>query len=478
MRCNSLMRAGAIGAMGMGLLIGATGAVSARPVAQAAQSPRADPLGAANQPSVTAPADTPQITPWQTITVRPGDSLSQIFAQAGLVPRELATLLELGDVVEPLDTLRAGETLTLRKTPDGQLMALRYPIDALNTLTISRRGTAAHGPLSAQVERKESQTRRLSATGTVRGSLSGSLARAGIPANIATQLSHIYRYRADLSRSLQAGDRFSVIYEAEFVGDARVRSGPVLAAAISTDGSTREAFRALDDDGHPHYYDARGRSYEPSFSRKPVTYTRISSPFDPDRRHPILHIRRPHLGVDMAAARGTPIHAAADGTVEFVGSKHGYGRLVELDHADGYETRYGHMHQFVRGLRDGDHVAKGQIIGYVGATGEATGPHLHFEIRRDGIAHDPMTMSLPEGQPLSETRLALFINRIQPLIARLDAPDDIGGTLIASTASQLQRTNCHQATAINAALALAPARASQQHPLSELFCVVRTAGNA
>lgn len=472
MRCNSLMRAGTIGALGVGLLIGSTGIVNA----QTSQASQASGSGNVDEPAPAA--DAPQITPWQTVTVRPGDSLSRIFARAGLESREWASLLQIGATVEPLKILQAGETLTLRKTPGGRLMELRYPIDALETLKVVRRGTATDSPLTAEVVREDSETRRLSAAGTVDGSLPRSLARAGVPANIATQLSHIYRYRADLSRSLKAGDRFSVIYEAEFVDGERVQSGPIIAAAIFSNGVAREAFRALDASGHAHYYDATGQSYAPSFSRRPVEYTRISSPFDPNRRHPILHIRRPHLGVDMAAPRGTPIHAAADGTVEFVGRKHGYGRLVELHHLDGYETRYGHMYQFVRGLHDGDRVSKGQIIGYVGATGEATGPHLHFEIRRDGIAHDPMTMSLPESRPLSDKKLALFVNRIQPLIARLDSSTNIGGTLVASSASQLQRTNCHHATAINAALALAPARASQQHPLSELFCVVRTAANA
>lgn len=490
MPCKSLMRAGAIGAMGMGLLIGQASTVTARPStmdrhlqshrndSSSPQTPSTAPKtdsDSATVPSATH-ADGPQITPWQTLTVEPGDSLSRVFAKVGLSARDWRPLLKLGDAVTPLKTLRAGETLDIRKTTDGRLSQLQYPIDAVNTLSVERSGT--DNAFTAQIMHRKSQTRRIAASGEVDGSLSRSLATAGVPARVATEMAHIYRYRANLSRNMHPGDHFSVIYEAEYVDGKRVAAGPIIAAAITTGGVNRKAFRALSADGKPGYYDASGHSYMPSFSRRPVSYSRISSPFNPNRMHPILHIRRPHWGVDMAAPRGTPIHAAADGTVKFVGSKHGYGRLVELDHFDGFSTRYGHMYKFVKGLHDGEHVTKGQVIGYVGSTGEATGPHLHFEIRRNGVAHNPLTMPLPEGHPLSARRLALFTNRIQPLIARLDESTGTPNTLIASNTGQLRRTNCSRASVINAALALSPAHANNQNALANLFCVVAADGSA
>ncbi|MES1927012.1 peptidoglycan DD-metalloendopeptidase family protein [Salinisphaera sp. T31B1] len=493
MGCYSWTRAGLIGAIGMGLLIGQTSTVTARPSASERHDARAqassgvDPSAPATHVGQdTPPAEiahthsrAPQITPWQTMTVEPGDSLSRLFARANLPAREWVDLLKLGDPVEPLETLRAGETVEIRKTPGGRLAELQYSLGPVDTLAV-RRTASGDDALVADIIQRQTETRRLTAQGVVDGSLSGSLAAAGVPAKIATELAHIYRYRADLSHGMQSGDRFSIIYDAQFADGHRIASGPIVAARITTAGTEHAAFRVVDDDGRSAYYDTRGRAYEPSFSRHPVNYSRISSPFNPNRMHPILHIRRPHWGVDMAAPRGTPIHAAANGVVKFVGRKHGYGRLVELQHADGYSSRYGHMARFVKGLHDGERVHEGDVIGYVGSTGEATGPHLHFEIRKDGIAHNPLTMPLPEGHPLSPNRLAVFVSRIQPLIARLDGrTGTTTSTLFASASdTQLRGTNCNQASAINAALALSPAHADDRHPLSELFCVVAAQSNA
>ncbi|GAB3670876.1 M23 family metallopeptidase [Salinisphaera aquimarina] len=487
MRCYSLMRAGTVGAIGMGLFVclAADANTPATHAASRSQTQIQSPGNTAPEHAAfndTAPPSagaqdlfsSPQITPWREITVTPGDSLSRVFQRAGLRAKEWIALLALGDKVAPLKTLKAGETLAIRKTPDGRLSDLRYRLDAVDTLAVSRDVTSGGktDTLRADILHQDSQTRRITASGTVDGSLSRSLAQAGIPARVATELAHIYRYRANLSRNMHPGDRFSVIYDAEFAGDVRVEAGPIIAASITTGGRSLKAFRALDDQGRPGYYDLKGGSYEPSFSRHPVNYSRISSPFDPNRMHPILHIRRPHWGVDMAAPRGTPIRAAANGTVKFVGRKHGYGKLVELQHFDGYSTRYGHMYKFVKGMHDGERIRKGEVIGYVGSTGEATGPHLHFEIRKDGVAHNPLTMSLPEGHPLSARRLAVFTSRIHPLLAQLDAVPGIQNTLIASTANSIRSSNCNRASAVNAALALAPASARDHHSLTDLFCVV------
>lgn len=484
MRCYRGLRAGTLGAVGLGLLM-ALGAhantrertgnsapvessvahVATPSVAHAASA--AGPVSEVNAQTVQD-AVSPQITPWKKLEVHSGDSLSRLFARAGLKPREWAAVLDAGEKTEPLRHLHPGDEIEIRKTPDDALSELRYRLNAVDTLSVNR----GNDGLDADIVHLHSQTRRLSASGKVDGSLSQSLARAGVPAAIATQLANIYRYRANLSRTMQPGDRFSVIYDAEYADNKRVAVGPIMAASITTGGENFKAFRAVDADGEAHYYDASGHAYEPSISRHPVAYKRISSPFNPNRMHPILHIPRPHNGVDMAAARGTPIHAAADGTVKFVGRKHGYGRLVELKHFDGYTTRYGHMSRFASSLHDGEQIKQGDIIGYVGATGEATGPHLHFEIRKDDVPHNPLTMQLPQGSPLSRTRLAAFTNRIQPLIAKLDDVPGMPNTLIASNAGLESRSSCAKAGNVNAALALAPGNALNQHSLADLFCVV------
>lgn len=493
MRCLKILRAGSHGALGVGLFVflscahanpfshGSSAGLhtsaynSAAVLGTHASRPLlASRLGSDQRQALLAKS-APEITPWRQFTVRPGDSLSGIFSRAGLPAREWIALLDLGDKVEPLETLQVGETLELRKTTSGRLAELRFQLNAVDTLSVSRSQPADAidpGPLEAAIVHLDTYTRRLSARGTVAQSLSQSLSRAGVPPRVATQLSTIYRYRANLSRRMQSGDEFSVVYDAEYADGKRVAAGPVIAASITTDGQNLKAFRAIDDDGEAGYYDASGKSYEPSLSRHPVDYSRISSPFNPSRTHPILHVRRPHWGVDLAAPRGTPIRAGGNGVVKFVGRKHGYGRTVQLRHFDGYTTRYGHMYKFADDLHKGDHVSKGQLIGYVGATGEATGPHLHYEVRLDGTAHNPLTMQLPDGQPLSQSRLAMFTNRIQPLIARLDDLPDIPSTLLASSTDMDVRHGCIRASDVNATFALSPRNTGRRHSLADLFCVM------
>ena len=500
MRWLDFLRAGSHGALGIGLFV-CMGSAHANPFSHGASANlhtsgfnsaavlgthESRPLLAAqlapDERQALLAKSAPEITPWRQITVEPGDSLSKIFSRAGLPAREWVDLLALGETVKPLERLRPGDTLELRKTTGGRLAELRFKLNAVDTLSVSRTGlgsdTATPGALEAEIVHLDTHTRRLSARGVVDGSLAQSLSSAGVPPNIATQLAHIYRYRANLSRHMHPGDTFSVVYDAEYADGKRVAAGPVIAASITTGGQNLKAFRAVNDDGEARYYDAAGKPYEPSLSRHPVNYKRVSSPFNPNRLHPILRVRRPHWGVDFAASRGTPIHAAGDGVVTFVGRKHGYGRIVQLRHFDGYTTRYGHMYQFVDDLKKGDRVRKGDVIGYVGATGEATGPHLHYEVRRNGTAHNPLTMRLPDGHSLAQDRLAAFTNRIQPLIAKLDNVPDMPNTLIASSASVDARHGCTRASSVNAAFALAPENTRKRHSLAELFCVASTDTNA
>lgn len=499
MRWLQILRAGSHGALGMGLFV-CMGSVYANPFSLGSSTgfhssaynsaavlgthqPRpliAARLGPDKRQALLAKS-APEITPWRQFTVKPGDSLSRIFARAGLPAREWIALLDLGDNVEPLETLRVGETLEMRKTTNGRLAELRFKLNAVDTLSVSRNnlGNATDpGPLEAQIVHLDTYTRRLSARGTVAESLSQSLSRAGVPPHIATQLANIYRYRANLSRRMHPGDAFSVVYDAQFADGKRVAAGPVIAASITTGDKNLKAFRAINDDGEARYYDATGKPYEPSLLRHPVNYSRVSSPFDPNRLHPILHVRRPHLGVDLAAPRGTPIHAGGNGVVKFVGRKHGYGRMVKLSHFDGYTTRYGHMYQFADGLHKGDRVTKGQLLGYVGATGAATGPHLHYEVRLNGTPHNPLTMKLPDGHTLSQARLASFTNRVQPLIARLDDVPDMPRTLLASSTDMDVRHGCIRASDVNAAFALSPRHTGRRHSLADLFCVAAADSSA
>ena len=410
--------------------------------------------------------DTSKITPWRQITVQPGDSLSRVFARADLGASEWMGLLALKDKTRALNTLRPGDKLEIRKTVDGRLAELRFDINALDTLMVNRDGDK----LVAHIQKVPTENREITVSGTIGHSLARSLSQQGVPSGVAAQLSSIYKYRRNL-RSLHPGDHFAIVYSAEYAGVHEVSTGPVLAASITTGHQNYKAFRAKDAAGDYDYFDSTGQSYKPTFTRKPVAYTRISSPFNLHRMNPVLHVVRPHKGVDMAAPMGTPIHAAANGTVKYAGWMHGYGRLVELDNFSGYSTRYGHMHRLAKGMHVGDRVHKGEIIGYVGESGEATGPHLHFEVRRYGVAYNPMTVKLPGGQPLPASQLARYTRRIKPLVAMLEP---VPNTLLARSSTSPTRNSCTQRVSFNATLALDPIGAARRHETSNIFCIARS----
>lgn len=457
-----LAGAATVAAPGSGLASSHGPATPGQDHAMQIQPLRDDQMQAADALGLTT---TPQITPWETLHVHRGDTLSGVFARAGLGASTWADLLGLKDT-QALKRLHPGDVLHIRKTPTGRLGELRFTLDRLRTLAVSRQ----NGQLVAHIDERPTQTRQILASGTVHGTLSQSLADQGVPAHIADRLARIYRYRHDL-RHLDNGDEFSLIYKATYADGEEIGTGPIVAASITSDHRIYRAFRAMDADGDAAYFDSAGKAFKPAFTRKPVAYTRISSPFNLHRMNPVTHHVRPHEGVDMAAPIGTPIHAAADGTVKYASWMSGYGRLVELRNMDGYSTRYGHMHRFRKGLHVGQHVHKGEIIGYVGESGEATGPHLHFEIRRHGIAHNPLTMRLPGGHDLSANRIAAYKRKIQPLIARLSpAPT----TLLAKTASTpangsacLGRNGFHNT--------LTPAR--REGDTNGILCLVRPAAD-
>lgn len=481
MHHRQVLRAASAGALGVSLCLcgsipGALARTSGQSESQPTEHPQANRFDGALQLTEHLPRSTEQaeghgqetskITPWHQITVEPGDSLSGVFAKAGLAASQWRALLAFEDKTQSLRSLRPGDKLDIRKTPDGRLAELRYRIDSLDTLLVNRDGDH----LSAHIQQEKTETRQLTASGTIKHSLSRSLSREGVPSEVADQLASIYKYRHSL-RSLNPGDHFAVVYRAQYTGNREISTGPVLAASITTNHQNYKAFRAKGASGQYAYFDASGQSYKPAFTRKPVAYTRISSPFNLHRMNPVLHVVRPHKGVDMAAPMGTPVHAAANGTVKYAGWMHGYGRLVELKNFSGYSSRYAHMHRLAKGLQVGDHVHKGETIGYVGQSGEATGPHLHFEIRRHGVPHNPLTVKLPGGQPLPANQIASYTHRIQPLIALLQpAPK----TLLARNNASPTGDHCTRKVSFNAMLAIDPVDANHRHAVSNIFCIAKT----
>lgn len=386
-----------------------------------------------------------QITPWIYLHVHRGDTLSGLFNRVGLAASQWRAMLALGDNVDALRHLNPGDEFHLRKTPDGQLATLHFPLGPTKMLLVSRTPDG----LTAGIKHMPSTTRRITVDGMVGTSFPESLRRAGTPPPIAAALAQVFAGRINLSKTMSPGDRFSIIYTAEFVAGHRAHLGPIMAASVYTQGQYFRAFRYVNGEHDAHYYNAQGNPIKPGIERTPLEYSQVSSPFDMHRVHPILGIVKPHTGVDLAAPRGTPVHAAAEGTVTFVGWMSGYGRMVKIEHAMGYSTRYAHLSDFADTLDEGDHVDQDQTIGYVGASGLATGYHLHFEIRKNGIPHNPLTMNLPSAEPLSGEALTAFSQRIQPLIARLNGNQKPPYMLVAANTAPKHSQICSKSGAID-----------------------------
>lgn len=352
----------------------------------------------------------------KAFAVRRGDTLAELFRRAGLSPVQLQAVLDLGGPVRQLVALHPGDQVRIHTGADGELLELHYPLDALNTLVISQ----TEGELHETVSHIEPTHRLSLATGTVHSSLASAMRHTGLDAATVTAVARIFRWRVDFRRDVHPGATFSVLYDEMEREERRIGTGPVLAVALTLGHRSLRAFRYVDGDKRVHYFDERGRSLTPSLLRTPLHYTRVSSPFSLHRFDPVTHVWRPHLGVDLAAPRGTPIKAAGDGVIAFLGQQGGYGNLVEIDHFGPYTTRYAHLRRFASGLHRGDRVSQGAVIGYVGQSGEATGPHLHFEIRVNGKAHDPLRMTLPDSLPIPRGERARFDAQIRPLVAALD----------------------------------------------------------
>jgi murein DD-endopeptidase MepM/ murein hydrolase activator NlpD len=359
---------------------------------------RRDALGAIETPdsAASARAAPEHHLVERTIEVSSGDTLSTIFERAGLGYSDVLQVLDLGEKAKRLERLRPGDTLVLQ-LKDDQFAGLKYDLDADSELSIFR---GQGDDLVAEVKHLPSQTALVAAGGVVKGSLYQSAVATGIPPAKVMELAEIFGWKIDFVRDVRNGDEFKLIYEVRERDGERLGTGNLIAAEYRNGDRTIRAVRYTSPDGTTGYYEPDGSSLERGFLRYPVEFSRISSNFNPRRLHPIHNTVRPHNGVDLAAPTGTPIHAAASGRVIFAGWKHGYGRVVLIRHDETYETRYAHMSGFKGNLSRGDSVEKGDVIGFVGMTGDATGPHLHYELRVNGKPYDPVKVALPEANPI------------------------------------------------------------------------------
>jgi murein DD-endopeptidase MepM/ murein hydrolase activator NlpD len=362
-----------------------------------------------------APA-VPKLSTIKVIVSR-NDTLDHIFRRLELSLSDLASLRSLPGIRAHLDRLRPGETLTLT-AKSGNLVGLERRLNIDQTLKVDR----AEAGFTANVLSNPLATRARTISGTIDSSLFESMAGAGGHDQTALSLANIFGYDIDFVLDIRPGDSFTVTYTEVLQDGKYLQDGPILAARFINQGKEYQAVRYVGPSGNADYYSPQGATLHKAFLRAPLEFTRVSSPFSLRRLHPILNTIRAHKGVDYAAPIGTPVKAAGDGRVLFAGVRGGYGNLVELDHSRGITTVYGHLSRFARGLHAGQHVVQGQIIAYVGMTGLATGPHLHYEYRVDGVFKNPQTVKLPEALPIDGPQRADFLAKSAPLLASLNPP--------------------------------------------------------
>ena len=335
--------------------------------------------------------------------VQRGDTVAVLLQRLGIEDQAAFNFLRTDKSARSIFQLRPGRTVQAVTDADGELLSFAYLHSSDQYLQVTRQGDT----FSAQ-ELKINPTVRLAyKSGNIRSSLFGATDEAGIPDAIANQIARIFSTDIDFHIDLRKGDRFTVIYEMLYHEGEYLRPGRVMSAEFANRGRTFAAYLFTDPEGGESYYSADGQNRAKSFLRSALAFSRVSSGFG-GRFHPLLKNWRQHTGVDFAAPRGTPIWATADGTVDHAGVKGGYGNMIEIRHSGGVTTLYGHLSGFASGVRRGTRVSQGQTIGYVGATGWATGPHLHYEFKVSGIHQDPLRVTLPKAEPLAKKYLAAF----------------------------------------------------------------------
>lgn len=353
---------------------------------------------------------------WQIDTVRRDDTLEILFKRMGVRDDDAVKFLLLSPDAKALNTqFIPGHTVEIKTNAAGKLLHLEYEVDNETILAV---GLTREG-LQVATQKLVLQSRQMLASGKITGSLFDAADDAGIPDAITLQIADIFSGEIDFVEDIRPGDTLNVVYEVYYNAGELMKTGNVLAIEFTNQGKKHTAIRFGEGEGKYAYYTPEGKSLHASFLRSPLEFTRISSTFSNARFHPILQHIRAHQGVDFAAPMGTRIKAASDGIVDFMGIRGGYGNAIVLKHEGGISTVYGHMSAFAAGLRRGQQVAQGDIIGFVGMTGLATGPHLHYEFLVGGTHRDPLTVALPTNIPMSKVLKPAFNKTAAQMMAQL-----------------------------------------------------------
>lgn len=350
---------------------------------------------------------------WRTVTVEKGQTLSDVFDDLGITHSVMRRVLDTDAAKQAFKRIKDGDVIEFDINGYNQLRAMRFDKSDLEQAHLAIEADAIKETL---IQRKI-EKRLMVAYGEITQSLYADAQRAGLSGKIVTQVADVFKYDIDFSDDLRAGDRFQVVYEQTFLEGKPYRQGQIQAASFINRGEKFSAFR-YNANGREEYFDGNGRPLKKVLLRIPIEFARLSSTFGM-RKHPVLGRMRAHKGVDYAARTGTPIMAAGDGRVELAGWKSGYGKTVIINHGQGRSTLYGHMSSLGK-IKRGQSVSQGSIIGRVGSTGLATGPHLHYEFRIGGKQVNPLKVTMPKPEPLRGAALTKFRNATAPAIAMME----------------------------------------------------------
>lgn len=351
---------------------------------------------------------------WQIITTGTGDTLSSVFTKLGLSAKNLQAVLKDNPHAKVLTAIKPQQQLQFL-IKNKELEKLIVPFTSTQFLVIYRENGSYH----TKIDSRKMNSHDHYVTATIQGSLFGTAKRLNIPYKLIHQMTEILNWEIDFARDVRAGDRFTMIYKAFYIEDKLVGTGELVAVSYTNRGKTFQAVRHTNANGESDYYTPQGNSLKKAFSRYPLKFSHISSTFSLSRFHPILHYNRPHKGIDLAARIGTPIQATGNGVIEIIGRQNAYGNMIKIRHDNQFSSIYGHMLKFQKGLSKGSKVKRGQIIGFVGQTGLASGPHCHYEFHIHNTPKNPTTVDLPRSAPIPAREMAAFRANTGTLLAHL-----------------------------------------------------------
>lgn len=352
---------------------------------------------------------------WTTATVKRQDTLSRIFKRHGVKVKDAYAAVKLEDAAL-LGKIRPGDEIQLAADGSGALAALRYRLNALSTLHIARED----GRLRAEVITRTPEIRLRDEKAIIWSSLLDAAKDTGIDFETVYDLAQLFSWQVDFAREIKSGDQFTVIFEELYLDNEKVGNGDIFAAELIISNRRLRAVRHVDAHGRSTYYAPNGDGIQRSFLRSPLKFGRVTSRFSHKRFHPIFKQWRAHRGVDYGAPKGTPVRSTGDGVVTLAGRNHGYGNTIMIRHGGKYTTLYAHLSRLAGRMKSGVRVRQGEVIGYVGDTGWATGAHLHYEFRVNGIHRNPLTAKLPKSDPIGHEHQQEFLARAAEWVARLD----------------------------------------------------------